>query len=1318
MSKRGSLAKRAFLVLVLAMATSSIAVQVAGLPNTLPTTPIRQSVCLNGTWNFTPTGAAATQILVPATWREAAANTFYNFTYPGTWMQGGTYSHSLSVPSNMAGMVQTLAFGAVHYVAEVDVNGTVAVSDTDGFLPFECKLNGLLTGTNDVFTVKVDPRQSGPIGLNDPNGYSVSRGIWQDVYLKGYPLLYVDNTFFVKTSFRNQQINVEVPVVNADTKSHTFYVRNFVTDLNNNIVLTFDQDAQTLAAGASQTYKFGNAWTNPHYWIPEDPYLYVIHTVVYDSDKTTVIDWKQTKFGFREFYLIEPNFYLNGNKAYLRGDSHHYHGEYQQTKAYFQALFSAMKSWGSNYYRPHTLPYDPVMYEVADSIGMMIIAETAIYGSDGDMDCAGQFLDHLTRFIQRDRNHPSIVLWSCSNEVLWKNIASGNPDPRRVLASQLDSTRVPYYEENGCDEAQVVSIHYYDFDHNGAYATLPTAPVTNANKVQTMGEYLNYMYPYFGYGPGTADSGTGPCGYEVISQDYGSGMWTTGEMALGQTKGLQAQRLYGSYCPWSIYWFNCRTQPFFGMAKHTVTWPDLTAPGAKPQVITPCEHTINYLDPDLPTYVPYPSFYLFTCYYRPVRCTDLMVDAPATAKNCNFYSGSTITRNFDLWYESFRPANHMKTEIVRKSDGTVLATTDNTGTPWSNIQSGTTYTGLTATWTAPSVTDQTPVSINRTFYNGATAVNTCTLDGNIYPQFTAANIAGLTGKKLCLYDPAGATKTILDKIGITYTAVTDLSTVTSAACDVLVIGAGNPTTGLPAAFVTGGGRVLCLSQTTKPSLPINLPALIAGGQKDVQFLLNGAKHKIFQGLNQNDLSYWAGNVNTAANVYDRPGTAENIRVLLAANNDGAYAPILEVAAGKGTYLLSQMEIVPQYNNEPVAGKLLVNMLNYLGYYKPAAKAKTGLIASAGAVKTYYDGLGLRYDALTAGSLPADLTPYSLLIVDGSDAAIATSLSAAATVSALNTFVTGGGKVEICQITSGTMPSYSQIMSQFTLTLSTPTEKTRCVKCAASWLRKSSPQDLVRYAFINIPNCFEMNPDPLLTGISNQDLDWTATELNNGVKASGKAYPVVNELIAPYRIDWTTMEADHGEQTWPVNRSTMQNTWFVNRTPVLLKLNQGTGFWLINEILLQNDAVKGNRVGNLLLTSLGASVGSTDTYYNLDSSFTGTLFSGGHLPFGYTAEAMAVALNRVYRCPLDRTIRVEYSLPQNSQDIASVQVRLFNFAGRQVASEVVQSGLQSGKNTVALGRNARLSSGMYFVKMSVKYVNSGKTEQFSKQVPML
>lgn len=1280
-----------------------------GQPSTLPTAEVRQSLCLNGTWNFTPDAGTATQIQVPATFRHSAS-VYNKFTYPTSWT-GGTYSRSFTVPGTMpaATMVIKLAFGSVRYGSQVSVNGTQVGTNTDGFLPFEFKVNAQLAGAN-TLTVHVDNASVPPLGLSDvPNGYGNTRGIWQDVYLKAYPLVYVDNTFFVKTSYRNSQITTDVPIRNEDTQSRTFNIRNFVTDATGAIVLTFNSGVQTLAAGASQTYSFSAAWANPHYWIPEDPYLYTIHTVVYSSDWSTVIDWKKTKFGFREFYLTGTQLFLNGKRAFLRGDSHHYVSEYQQTRAYAVALFTAMKQWGCNYYRPHTLPYDPVIYDVADSMGMMIIAETAVYGSDGDADCNAEYLPHVQRFIERDRNHPSIVLWSTSNEVNWRGF---NPNGRVNFAVTIDPTRVPYAEENSWTGPYLCSIHYYDFNHCGAYVTLPTPPTRNTTQVQTMGEYCNYMIQCFG------NTGWGACGYETNSQDYGTGYWTHGETAQGQTRALQNQRLYGVFCSWAIYWFACRTQPFFNNSVRNLTWPDLTAPGAKPVVINPCEHTINWVDTLLPVYNPLPWFYHYVPYYQAVRCTDLMPHS--TVNNRNYYSGTTITRSFDLWYESFQNANHMKTEIVRKSDGAVLYTNDLTGAPWNNIQPGTTYTAQSASWTVPAVTAQTPVLINRTFYSGTTAVNTCSYEGNIFPRFNTSHLPGLTGKRVALHDPAGATRTILDNIGVSYTSVAALSSVTPGTYDVCIIGSNNATTGLDANFVINGGRVLCLSQTARPSLPINLPSLVAGARRDVQFLLNGAKHKIFDGLNQNDLSYWANNVNTAQNVYDRPTVTENIRVLVAADTGGNYAPILEVPAGRGTYLLSQMEIVPQYANEPVAGKLLINMLNYLGAYVATVKARTGLIADAGTIKTYYDGLPLRYDAMTAATLPADLSPYTLLIIDGTSTSIATALSAPAVATRLNSFVTGGGKIMINQITSGTIASYNQIINQFSLALSTPTERTRCVKCAVSWLRKNSPRELVRYGYLNIPNPFEMNPDQLLMGINNRDLDWTATQLNNGVKASGRTYPEVNELIAPYRIDWATMMADRGEFTSPVSRSRSLNDWFVNRTPVLLKLNQGSGFWLINEILLQGDAVRGRRVGNLLLTSLGASVGNTDIYYNLDSAITST-GKGGYQAGINSLNASAAGLLEAYSNPGTRSVRISYSLPANFREIKKVSFAFFNISGKQVVKEIGIDGFHAGKNDILLDGEAMrlpaMAHGVYIIKMSVLHKNR-KQEHFYRQLSVL
>ena len=1260
--------------LVLSVALSGVCL---GQGTGIPTQEVRSQVCLNGTWNFTPTGGAQTTIQVPATWRLSADAPFDAFTYPN-WT-GGTYSRILSVPASMNGKVIKIDLEAARYQSTVMVNSTQVGTNDDGFMPFEFKINSQLTGSNDVLSVAIGPNSVTPLGLS--GDYERHRGIWQDVWLKAYPPVYVDNTFFVKTSFRNHQISCDIPVHNEDAVSRTFFVRNFVTDASGAIVLTFDAGPQTLAAGASATYAASSAWSNPHLWFPQDPYLYYIHTVLYDGTTSAVVDWKKTRFGFKEFYIVNgTQFWLNGKRAYLRGDAHHYHDEYQQTRAYFEAMFTALKSWGVNYFRAHTLPYDPVMLNVADSMGMMILDESAIYGSDGDNDCTADCRPHLQRFMERDRNHPSVILWSVSNEISWKTTQLGVGNfltQYDSLANAVDPTRVSYTEGDNPAGNVVQSQHYFDFSHCGPDNAVP--PISSTTKVHVMGEYCNYMIPCFG------DSGTGACGYETKCQDYGTGYWTHGEMARDQTKALQTQTQYGGYLSWSMHWFANRCQPFFNNTTHTMTWPDLTAPGAKPQQINPYMWTINWADPDLPLYDPLPWFYLYSCYYRDVRCSDLMSDSKSN--NRNFYSGSTFTKTFDLAYESFADANHVKCEIVRKSDGTVLYSNDLTSSPWNNLVAGTRLTNQSVSWAAPAVSDQTPVLINRSFYNGTQLSYTCSLEGNIFPKFTSAHLPGLTGRKVALLDAVGTTKAVLDNIGVSYTMVTDLAAVTYPSYDVLIIGDRNSTAGLNANFALNGGRVLCLQQTSKPSLPINLPALISGTQSDVQFLLNGAKHAIFNGLNQNDLSYWANNVTTANNVYDRPSAPENIRVLLAANNDGTGAPILEVPAGLGTYLLSQMEIISQYAVEPVAGKLLVNMLNYLGGYSAAAKAKTGLIATTGAIKTYYDSLGLRYDLLNTSALP-DLSAYTLVIIDGTSTAIAAGLSADPCKTSLNNFVSSGGKVMVCQINGGTIANYKTIVSAYPLVLSTPAEKQRCIKCAVTWRHKNTTTDPVRYGYLNFQPPFEPNVDDLLMGLNNKDFDWTTSEVANAVKATG-SYPTVNELIAPRRIDWTSLAANHDEKTSPVMRAKYQNDWYINREPVLLKLKQGTGFWLINELLLENGAASGKRIGNLLLTSLGASVGGANAYYNISYSLSSLISTPIVCKFGAEMNGLVPSLRLMPNGSL------RYTAPK----AGTLEFALYNVKGQTVSRFTKKTA--EGIAYVTEWKVPKLAhGGIYFVSMKM------------------
>ncbi|MFQ9797900.1 MAG: glycoside hydrolase family 2 TIM barrel-domain containing protein [Clostridia bacterium] len=150
-------------------------------------------------------------------------------------------------------------------------------------------------------------------------------------------------------------------------------------------------------------------------WDIENPHLYYMD--VHLTENGAVLDSVRQRFGFREFWADGQNFMLNGTRINLRGDSWHFQGAVQQTKDYALNWCRTCKEYGVNSIRYHANPYPSYYLDAADEMGILIVDETAIYGSGKSMDAANpEFLDncrrHIRNFVQRDKNHPSVVIWS------------------------------------------------------------------------------------------------------------------------------------------------------------------------------------------------------------------------------------------------------------------------------------------------------------------------------------------------------------------------------------------------------------------------------------------------------------------------------------------------------------------------------------------------------------------------------------------------------------------------------------------------------------------------------------------------------------------------------------------------------------------------------------------------------------------------------------------------------------------------------------------------------------------------------------------
>ncbi len=1218
---------------VLAAILLCVTTSANALPDNLPSQPVREEICLNGIWDFKLGDDAWSEIPVPSTW---GGGSFYGMADCfGLYRPGksetdlvGTYRKRLTVPGSMDDRIVRFACNASLFFTTVKVNDREVGTNNEGQTPFEFIINSALTGGEETIEVMVENKR----GYESSMWSASRRGMWQDVYLRSYPKLFVENHFFVNPSYRKKSITCLVPVRNEDTKERTFHVRNYVTGPDGAVVKIFDGDGpRSVGPGEMDTVWCTSSWPDAHLWFPHDPYLYHIHTVLYDTDETTVIDWKKTRFGFREVYVEGRNLMFNGRRCKLTGDSHHYYGEYMQTRQYAINIIKEWKKDGIRYYRPHLQPYDPVWLDVADSLGFLIDNETAICiqsrgpklqnPKDRDAVLSNEMIqfyrEHTAKLIERDRNHPCVITWSTGNETG----TNGIPEwPFVEKCNEMDSSLICH--SNGhWSEWDISTTHYsWQAKAPGVYYGYGS---TRADS--TMVPNKNSELPHYGgemgsmWTGGWVDSGStrssrkavdapGPVGYEMYAENH-SIEWYFGREMFWKCLAMQRDEYYAMWSIFGVWHDFWRWQPFFfeepGVSRrdgYLYTWPDRTAPGLKPQRIKPFTNTVNYLDPELPAVNPKVSYHMITDIIREVHCSDSWkyLNGLTGEQDYNYSSGEQFSRRFDLHYFALRPADRMRCEIVRADDGSVLWSNDVTSSPFHDLVPGTIYEDLTASWEAPTVNEVTPVIIRRSFHDGAARVYNCDVPGKIFPAFSATHIPDAANRAIAVYDKEGSVfEMLVFTMGLGVNNLDldpngSLSNLSYPETEILVIGKNSPTEGkVPASFVRDGGRILCLEQSADPGLVVPDYTLVEPDSVDPQFLVHGARHRIFKNLNQNDFSHWSGGVKRADKVFARPA-GHMARVLLGGNNEGDYAPIVEYPSGKGLYLCSQLNLCDNFEKEPVTGQLLCNMLNYLGGYTPADKAKTGLIAGTGDMKSFCDGLGLYYEQLDPGALP-DLSSFSLLLVDGSSS----SAASAGNEAALSAFVNGGGRVLVWGLTGANAAAFNKLFPhQVTVQPADAGAEKRAVKCALTWRRHDTGDILTRYGCINIPYPFEYNPDPLLLGLNNKDLYWDGTRIaDNGLRYSGtyrSTYPDIVPLAALRDEDyhhsggWAHLGPD-AAQKW--------NTWLRDRQSVLLRLNEGEGCWVINQMNLHQGGDKGKRIASLLLTSLGATLGDTPTYYN-------------------------------------------------------------------------------------------------------------------------
>ena len=389
----------------------------------------------------------------------AATNSFY--------VGYGWYRKSFDVPADWHGKRLFLDFEGAFQEAEIFVNGQKVGFHQGGYTGFEVDITDAAATGRNLVAVRLNnnwnPRLAPRAGEHQFSG-----GIYRNVWLVAKDPLHVAwyGTFVTtpQVSATEGVVNVKTEIVNASPAPKDCAVRSDIVDPSGAVVATI-QSRQTVAPGETATFdQTSAAIAHPQLWSPEQPTLYSVKTTVLDGERP--VDDFVSPLGFRWFeFTADRGFFLNGEHRYFRGANvHQDHAGWGDAVADsgFNRDVQMIKDAGFDFIRGSHYPHAPAFSRACDQIGMLFWSEGTFWGTGGadsqwggsgyptdPADEAGfeaSVRASLRDMIRIHRNHPSIVVWSMSNEPFFSDSAV-MPQVRRLLSElvayshELDPTR-------------------------------------------------------------------------------------------------------------------------------------------------------------------------------------------------------------------------------------------------------------------------------------------------------------------------------------------------------------------------------------------------------------------------------------------------------------------------------------------------------------------------------------------------------------------------------------------------------------------------------------------------------------------------------------------------------------------------------------------------------------------------------------------------------------------------------------------------------------------------------------------------------------
>ncbi|MGJ7030073.1 beta-galactosidase GalA [Niabella hirudinis] len=410
----------------------------------------------------------------------------------------GWYRRHFKLDSTDRGKNIELQFDGIATNAEIWVNGTTVHRNWCGYTSSYIDITPLALYGNDktnVIAVRVD-------AVAHEGWWYEGAGIYRHTWLVKRPSLHIttDGVYAnpIKKAGGNWLIPAEVTIANAGTAPQDATIAVNLVDRNNKIIGSASAKVQAQVLQET-TAKILLDVANPTLWDVDNPYLYKVVATIRKNNM--IIDEVTTKCGFRTIqFRADSGFYLNGRQLKIKGTCNHLDHAgvgVAVPDALWAFRLGKLKEMGSNAYRCSHNPPPNELLEACDSIGMLVMDENRNFNT------SDEYVRQLQWLVRRDRNHPSVILWSVFNEEPFQGEWRGYEMVRYMSArvKELDTTRPVTAAQSGgqlnpvnvSQAADVVGFNYQQHAYDAFHKKYPDKPLISSedgSAVMTRGAYV------------------------------------------------------------------------------------------------------------------------------------------------------------------------------------------------------------------------------------------------------------------------------------------------------------------------------------------------------------------------------------------------------------------------------------------------------------------------------------------------------------------------------------------------------------------------------------------------------------------------------------------------------------------------------------------------------------------------------------------------------------------------------------------------------------------------------------------------------------